>query len=141
MRNSTAGHCLRAGLIAILAAASLTASAQYPTKPIRVVVTFLPGGSADILARIVAPKLSAAWGQPVIVDNRAGAGGNVGAEAVAKAAPDGYTLMFTPPPPPGINLFLYQQMAFDPRTAFAPVSVMAVMPNILIVGPRVAAKD
>ena len=141
MRNSTAGHCLRTGLIAILAAASLTASAQYPTKPIRVVVTFLPGGSADILARIVAPKLSAAWGQPVIVDNRAGAGGNVGAEAVAKAAPDGYTLMFTPPPPLGINLFLYKDMPFDPRTAFAPVSVVAVMPNILIVGPRVSAKN
>ena len=141
MRNSTAGHCLRTGLIAILAAASLTASAQYPTKPIRVVVPFLPGGSADILARIVAPKLSAAWGQPVIVDNRAGAGGNVGAEAVAKAAPDGYTLMFTPPPPLGINLFLYKDMPFDPRTAFAPVSVVAVMPNILIVGPRVSAKN
>ena len=141
MRNSAAAHGLRARLIAILAAASLTASAQYPTKPIRVVVTFLPGGSADILARIVAPKLSAAWGQPVIVDNRAGAGGNVGAEAVAKAAPDGYTLMFTPPPPLGINLFLYKDMPFDPRTAFAPVSVVAVMPNILIVGPRVSAKN
>lgn len=136
-----AGRVCEAILIAALATASAPASAQYPSKPIRVVVTFLAGGSADMLARMVAPKLSAAWGQSVIVDNRAGAGGNVGAEVVANAAPDGYTLMFTPPPPLGINLFLYQQMAFDPRTAFAPVSVLAVMPNILIVGPRVAAKD
>ena len=141
MKIFKAIHSLQAVLAAILAAASLAASAQYPSKPIRVVVTFLPGGSADTLARIVAPKLTAAWGQPVIVDNRAGAGGNVGAEVVAKAPADGYTLMFTPPPPLGINLFLYKDMPFDPRTAFAPVSVLAVMPNILIVGPRVTGRS
>ena len=141
MRISNARHCRQALFIAVLATASVAASAQYPSKPIRVVVTFLAGGSADTLARIVAPKLTVAWGQPVVVDNRAGAGGNVGADAVAKAAPDGYTMMFTPPPPLGINLFLYKNMPFDPRTAFAPVSVLAVMPNILIVGPRVSARN
>lgn len=141
MIKATAGRIWKACLLAAMAVASASAWAQYPSKPIRVVVTFLPGGSADLLARIVTPKLSAAWGQPIIVDNRAGAGGNLGAEVVAKAAPDGYTLMFTPPPPLGINWFLYKNMPFDPRTAFTPVSVVATMPNILIVGPRVSAKD
>lgn len=115
--------------------------AQYPDKPIRIVVTFLAGGSADVLARIVAPKLEAAWKQPVVVENRAGAGGNLGAEVVARAEPDGYTLMFTPPPPLSINPFLYKNMAFDPLKAFAPVSVVAVMPNILLVAPHVPAKN
>lgn len=141
MIKATAGRIWKACLLAAMAVASASAWAQYPSKPIRVVVTFLPGGSADLLARIVTPKLSAAWGQPIIVDNRAGAGGNLGAEVVAKAVPDGYTLMFTPPPPLGINWFLYKNMPFDPRTAFTPVSVVATMPNILIVGPRVSAKD
>ncbi len=141
MIKATAGRIWKACLLAAMAIASASAWAQYPSKPIRVVVTFLPGGSADLLARIVTPKLSAAWGQPIVVDNRAGAGGNLGAEVVAKAAPDGYTLMFTPPPPLGINWFLYKNMPFDPRTAFTPVSVVATMPNILIVGPRVSAKD
>ena len=141
MMNGTARRIRNACLLAAMAVVSASAWAQYPSKPIRVVVTFLAGGSADTLARIVTPKLSAAWGQPIVVDNRAGAGGNLGAEVVAKAAPDGYTLMFTPPPPLGINWFLYKNMPFDPRTAFTPVSVVATMPNILIVGPRVSAKD
>ena len=132
---------LKSVTIAALAAAALPAWAQYPSKPIHVVVTYLAGGSADTLARIVAPKLAEAWGQPVIVENRAGAAGNLGADLVAKAPPDGYTLMFTPPSPLGINWLLYKQMPFDPRTAFTPVSVLGAMPNILIVGPRVVAKD
>ena len=141
MMNGTACRIRNACLLAAMAVVSASAWAQYPSKPIRVVVTFLAGGSADTLARIITPKLSAAWGQPIVVDNRAGAGGNIGADVVAKAAPDGYTVMFTPPPPLGINWFLYKQMPFDPRTAFAPISVLAIMPNILLVGPRVGAKD
>ncbi len=141
MRSLKMVNFLQAALAAILAAASVASFAQYPSKPVRIVVTFLPGGSADTLARIVAPKLSVAWNQPVIVENRAGAGGNVGADVVAKAPADGYTVMFTPPPPLGINLFLYKDMPFDPRTAFAPISVVAVMPNILAVGPRVTARS
>lgn len=117
------------------------ARAEYPDKPIRIVVTFLAGGSADVLARIIAPKLEAAWKQPVIVENRAGAGGNMGAEVVARAEPDGYTLMFTPPPPLSINAFLYKSMPFDPEKVFAPVSVVGVMPNILLVAPHVPAKN
>jgi len=134
-------QAVRFVIFGTLAAAAVSAAAQYPTKPIRVIVPFLAGGSADILARIATPKLTAAWGQPIVVDNRGGAGGNVGAEAVAKAAPDGYTLMFTPPSPLSINMHLYSQIPFDARTAFAPISVLGVMPNILVVGPRVAAKD
>src|ERR1035437_4952029 len=87
---------LKSVTIAALAVVALPTWAQYPSKPIHVVVTFLAGGSADTLARIVAPKLAAAWGQPVIVENRAGAAGNLGADFVAKAPPDGYTVMFTP---------------------------------------------
>jgi tripartite-type tricarboxylate transporter receptor subunit TctC len=138
---SRISHFWKLVTIAALAAAALPTWAQYPSKPIHVVVTFLAGGSADTLARIVAPKLAEAWGQPVIVENRAGAAGNLGADFVAKAPPDGYTVMFTPPSPLGINWLLYKQMPFDPRTAFTPVSVLGAMPNILIVGPRVLSKD
>ena len=129
----------------ILGAASVInavpARAQYPSRPILVVVPAGPGGAADLLARTVAPKLSAAWGQPVIVESRVGASGNIGGEVVAKSAPDGYTLMFTPPGPVGINMFLSKQIPFDPLTAFAPVSVLGAIPNILIVGPTVPAKN
>lgn len=103
---------LKSVTIAALAAAALPAWAQYPSKPIHVVVTYLAGGSADTLARIVAPKLAEAWGQPVIVENRAGAAGNLGADLVAKAPPDGYTLMFT--------------AAFSARHQLAPVQANAL---------------
>lgn len=96
-------------------------------------VTYLAGGSADTLARIVARKIEDAWKQPVVVENRAGADGNIGAEYVAQSPPDGYTLMFTPPSPLAINMLIHRQMPFDPRAAFAPVSVLGRMPNILFV--------
>lgn len=134
-------YFLKSVMIAMMATAALPAWAQYPSKPIHIVVTYLAGGSADTLARIVAHKLAEDWGQPVIVENRAGAAGNVGADFVAKAPPDGYTVMFTPPSPLGINWLLYKDMPFDPRTAFTPISVLGAMPNILIVGPRVPSKN
>lgn len=132
---------IRTALAVVLALAACVAGAQYPNKPVRVIVPFLAGGSADTLARTVAPKLSTAWGQPIVVENRGGAGGNVGAEIVAKAPGDGYTLLFTPPPPLAINMHLYKNMPFDPFKDFAPVSVVGVMPNVLVVGPRVAAAN
>lgn len=141
MQKWTSAGTVLLFVVAMLAVTGTPASAQYPSRPIHVVVPFLAGGSADILARIVAPKLEAAWKQPVVVENRAGAGGNIGAEVVAHAAPDGYTVMFTPPSPLAINMFLYKAMPFDPQVAFAPVSVFAVMPNILLVGPRVTAAN
>lgn len=132
---------LSAFFVLAFCAQAAPASAEYPDRPIRIVVPFLAGGSVDVLARLVAPKLEAAWKQPVIVENRAGAGGNIGAEVVARAAPDGYTMMFIPPSPLVINPFLYKNMPFAPEKAFTPVSVMGVMPNILIVAPHVPARN
>lgn len=104
--------------------------ASFPNKPVRVIVNFPPGGTVDILTRTVAQKLSAKFGQPFLVDNRAGAGGNIGAQAVATAAPDGYTLLATPPGPMTINQNLYKDMPFDPANLVA-VIMMAGSPNAI----------
>jgi tripartite-type tricarboxylate transporter receptor subunit TctC len=131
----------------LLAAASFcgfpTAYAQaqdYPNKPIRIIVPYPAGGSADLLPRIFAEKFSAQWGQPVLVENRPGAGGNIGAEFVYKAEPDGYTLFATAPGPLVVNQNLFRKLAFDPAQ-FVPVSVMAAIPNVLLVNPRIPAKN
>ena len=109
---------------------------SYPTKPVRIVAPFPPGGVADVLARALAPELQAALGQQVIVDNKPGAGGNIGAEIVAKAEPDGHTLLLASAGILTINEFLYGKMPFDPATAFAPITVVGDMPNIVVVHPR-----
>jgi tripartite-type tricarboxylate transporter receptor subunit TctC len=113
---------------------------DFPSKPIRLVVPVPPGGAADTLARIIGERLSAKWGQPVIVDNRVGAGGNIGAEAVFNAAPDGYTLLLSPPGPLAINKSLYKKLSFD-QDEFVPISLVAANPNVLLVHPRVPAKS
>jgi tripartite-type tricarboxylate transporter receptor subunit TctC len=113
---------------------------DYPSKPVRIVVPTPPGGGLDTMARMLGDKLRDRWGQPVIADNRPGAGGNIGAEAVAKAPPDGYTLLITAPGPLVVNKSLYQKLSFDPDT-FAPVSVLVTSPNILLVQPGVAARN
>ena len=115
-------------------------SQEWPAKTVRIVVPFPPGGSADLLPRIVAEKLTERWGQPVIVDNRPGAAGNIGAEAVFRAEPDGYTLMSAPPPPLVINRLLYPKLSYD-STQFAPMSVMAAIPNVLLVHPKHNVRD
>lgn len=125
-------------IVAVLAAASCwaqDASVNYPNRPIRIIVPFPPGGAADALPRIVAEKLTAKWGQAVIVENRAGASGSIGAEAVFKAEPDGYTLLSTPPAPLVINPSLYKHLPYDP-TQFVPVTVMAAIPSVLLVNPQ-----
>jgi len=128
-------------MAAVALPVALPVQAQdYPGKLVRVVVPFPPGSLTDTLARIVAEKLQGKWGQPVIVENRAGAGGNVGADAVAKAAPDGYTLLFAPPSPFVTNKLLYAKLAYDPD-AFVPVSVIAIAPVVLLVHPNVAAQS
>jgi tripartite-type tricarboxylate transporter receptor subunit TctC len=104
----------------------------YPSRAIRVIVPFPAGGAADALPRIVAERLAARWGQPVIVENRAGASGSIGAEAVWRADPDGYTLLATPPAPLVINPSLYDKLAYDPAQ-FVPVTVMAAIPSVLLV--------
>ncbi|HET8586015.1 MAG TPA: tripartite tricarboxylate transporter substrate binding protein [Casimicrobiaceae bacterium] len=110
-------------------------AADYPTKPIRIVVPFPPGGTTDILARAVAQKLSETWNQQVIVDNRPGAGGNIGADLVAKAAPDGYTLVMGTVGTHAINPNLYRKMPYDHVKDFAPVILVAGVPNVLVVNP------
>lgn len=109
---------------------------SYPTKPVRIVAPFPPGGVADVLARALAPELQAVLGQQVIVDNKPGAGGNIGAEIVAKAEPDGHTLLLASAGILTINEFLYAKMPFDPAKAFLPITVVGDMPNIVVVHPR-----
>jgi tripartite-type tricarboxylate transporter receptor subunit TctC len=107
---------------------------DYPTRSVRIVVPFPPGGTADAMPRIIGDWLARKWGQAVVIENKAGAGGNVGAEVVANAEPDGYTLLSSPPPPLVINQNLYPKLGFDPL-AFVPISVMAIVPNALVVNP------
>ena len=132
---------LRAAMLCLLLAAPAAHAEPpaYPAKPIKVVVPFLPGGTVDTLMRLIAAKASALLGQQVVVENRAGAGGNIGADEVARAAADGYTLLFTPPGPLAINPYVFPTMPYDARTAFRPISIVGTMPSVLVVGPRVEA--
>ena len=114
---------------------------SYPTKPIRLVVPFTPGGSTDILARAVAQELTKAWGQAVVIDNVPGAGGAIGAEKVAKAAPDGYTLLMGHIGTLAVNPSLYPNLPYDPIKSFTPVAWVARVPNVLVVHPSVKATN
>jgi tripartite-type tricarboxylate transporter receptor subunit TctC len=124
-------------LVLVLSAHFLThgSAADYPDRPVKIVVPFPAGGTADAIPRIVGDWLSRKWGQPVVIENRTGAAGNIGAEQVFHSAPDGYTLLSSPPPPLVINHNLYPRLGFDP-TKFEPVIVMAQVPNALIVNPN-----
>jgi tripartite-type tricarboxylate transporter receptor subunit TctC len=116
--------------------AALAASAQgYPNRPIRVIVPFAAGGTSDILARALGPHLTNAWGQPVIVENRTGANGNVGSDYVAKSAPDGYTLLLVDVGALAINPSVYASMPFDPVKDFSPVVMVSYSPHVLAVHP------
>lgn len=128
--------------LAVIAAGVLPAHAAdtWPARPVRIVVPFTPGGSTDILARAIAQKLQEALGQPFVVENRAGAGGSIGATEVARAAPDGYTLLMGHIGTLAVNPSLYPNLAYDPRTSFVPVALVARVPNVLVVHPAVAAK-
>jgi tripartite-type tricarboxylate transporter receptor subunit TctC len=123
----------------LLSAAALADT--YPSRPVKIVVPFPAGGSNDIVARALAQKLSERTGQSFYVENRGGAGGNIGAEAVASADPDGYTLLLTAPPPLTINAALYKELRYDPANAFAPVALIASVPIVLAVNPSVEAKN
>src|SRR5262245_62100897 len=129
-------------LLFVLAFASASAVAQtYPSKPIRYIVPFQPGGTTDILGRIVAAHLQEAWKQPVVVDNRPGAGGAVGAEAAAKSAPDGYTIMGGTISTHAINASVYARLPYDPIKDFEAVTLLATQPNMLVVHPSVPAQN
>jgi tripartite-type tricarboxylate transporter receptor subunit TctC len=135
--RSIARTMLRLALLAIPALMTdpLAAQAPYPTKPIRLVVPFPPGGPLDAAARGIGQKVSDDWGQPVIVDNRPGAGGNIGADLVAKSAPDGYTIVMGALSTHAVNVTLYGKLPYDPVTDFAPITLVAVTPNVLVVNP------
>ncbi len=119
--------------------AQAPAAPTYPSKPIRMVVPFTPGGSTDILARAIGQKLTEAWGQPVVIDNVPGAGGAIGADKVAKAAADGYTLLMGHIGTLAVNPSLYPALPYNPTKDFAPVAWVARVPNVLVVHPSVAA--
>ncbi len=129
------------GLALALSALPPPVAAQdYPTRTVKIIVPFPAGGTADVMPRIIADRLSRKWGKPVVIENRTGAGGNVGAEAAFKADPDGYTLLSSPPPPLVINHNLYPKLGFNP-SEFAPIVIMGRVPNALVVNPNnVAAK-
>ena len=126
-----AALALTAGL-ACLAAVPAAAQGSWPTKPVRIVVPFAAGGTTDLLARAIAPELSRAFGHQFIVDNRSGAGGNVGAEIVARSPPDGYTLLMGTVGTHGINRALYDKLPYDPIKDFAPITLVAGVPNVMV---------
>src|SRR6266851_2108440 len=113
----------------------------FPEKPVRFVVGFTPGGPSDILARALGQKLAERWGQPVLIENRPGAGGNLAAEAVAKSAPDGHTWLLGNNSILATNQSLYRGLNYDPVKDFAPVALVAIQPNILVVNPAVPAQS
>ena len=143
MRDLPRTWCFLAGRFAIGLALCLAASDRfegaawaqgYPDRSVKIIVPFPAGGTADAIPRLVADWLSRKWGQPVVIDNRTGAAGNIGAELAYRSTPDGYTLLSAPPPPLAINQNLYPQLGFDP-TKFEPLIVMAQVPNALLVNP------
>jgi tripartite-type tricarboxylate transporter receptor subunit TctC len=138
MRISGLIACMLCAALAITVPWTAFAQAEYPNRAIRFVVPIPPGVVADTLPRILAEKLSARWGQPVIIENRPGAALNLGAEVVAKAPPDGYTLLATPQGPLVISQSFFPKLGFDPG-AFVPVSIYAELPYLLVVNPKVAA--
>ena len=136
-RRHFARGCVGAGLAlaAMLAALPGAGAQDYPSRPVKIIVPFPAGGTADVMPRVIGEWLSRKWGQPVVVENRTGAAGNIGAEAVAKAEPDGYTLLSAPPPPLVINQNLYPKLGFDP-TEFVPIVIMGRVPNALVINAK-----
>ncbi len=117
-----------------------SAFAAYPDRPIHLIVPFAPGGNADIVGRIVGERISSALGQPVVVDNRGGAGGSIGAEVVARATPDGYTLLVGSNGPLTVNPFVQAKLGYDPLKDFAPVALTSYVPHVIILNDKVEAK-
>lgn len=130
-------HAIAAALAlaAVLAALPAAQAQDYPSRAVKIIVPFPAGGTADVMPRIFSDWLAKKWGQPVVIENRTGAAGNIGAEAVAKAEPDGYTLLAAPPPPLVINQNLYPRLGYDP-TEFVPIVIMGRVPNALVVNAK-----
>jgi tripartite-type tricarboxylate transporter receptor subunit TctC len=134
-----AARCI--ALTAAMLAMPIASSNEYPDRPIRLIVPFPPGGGADNLARMIMPKVAEHLGQPIVIENKPGAGGNVGAEQVARATPDGYTLLYGTNGTHGINASLYGHLRFDPLKDFVPVSRMTQIAALLIVNPALPVKS
>jgi tripartite-type tricarboxylate transporter receptor subunit TctC len=139
MIRSTASRVSLAVLFACAGIVGAACAQDYPNRAVRIIVPFPAGGTADGMPRLIGDWLTRKWGHPVVIENRTGAGGNIGAETAFKAEPDGYTLLSAPPPPLVINQNLYPRLGFDPL-AFEPVIIMSRVPNSLVVNPRIAAK-
>ena len=129
-----------AALFTLLFGSFAVSAADYPTRPVSLVVAFTPGGPSDVLARIVGKKLEVLLKQPFVIENRPGAGGNIAAESVARAAPDGYTLLNGNNSILATNASLYKKIAYDAEKDFAPISLLGLQPNILVVNPQVPAR-
>jgi len=128
-------------VLIVLLCSSQALAQSYPGKPVRIVVPYSAGGGTDIVARTVGQKLNEKWGQAVIVDNRVGASGMIGADAVAKASADGYTLLMATPPEIAVNHFLFAKVAYNPERDFAPITLVAVTPLVIATYPGVPAKN
>ena len=142
-RHAAALACVAAAVAALLPAGPAQAQA-YPTRAVKMVVPFPPGGSLDIAGRLIAQKLTDAWGQPVVVENKPGAGGNIGADFVAKSPPDGYTILMGALSTHAVNPSLYKSMPYDAAKDFAPITLIAITPNVLVVNaasPVTSAKE
>ena len=145
MRNSAihwsrvTGHAFTAAMLLVPVAAG--AAEKYPAKPIRIIVAYTPAGTTDILARAIGQKMSEAWSQPVIVDNRPGANGNIGTELAARATPDGYTILMGTAATHSINNTLYPGLSWDAVRDFAPIGLVALVPNILVVSNSLPVKS
>src|SRR6185503_3012392 len=130
-----------AALLLALCAPLLAGAQAWPSKPVKIVVPFVAGGATDVVARLLAQKLTEAWGQSVIVENRAGAGGNIGADVVAKSTPDGYTLLMTSGSIVTANPYIYKSMSFDPAKDLVAITNVATGPQVIAVNTAVPAKD
>ncbi len=135
-------NMLRAALAALLLATSSQAFSQaWPSRPVRIIVPYPPGGSTDLLVRSIQPKLADAIGQPVVVDNRAGGNGTIGSDLVARSAPDGHTLLIGTGATHGLTLFLSKSVPYDPIKDFTPISAAAEVPIVLAVSAAVTARN
>ncbi|SNT23965.1 Tripartite-type tricarboxylate transporter, receptor component TctC [Noviherbaspirillum humi] len=132
LRRLTLATCIAVSLAAFTTQAAFAQTTDYPKKPIKIVVPFPAGGTSDVIARMVGQKLTEAWGQPVIIDNRAGANGNIGADLVAKSEPDGYTLVLMDMGNLTLSPTLYPKLPFNPLKDLAPVTMLAFSPHILV---------
>jgi tripartite-type tricarboxylate transporter receptor subunit TctC len=130
----------RVAALLLFLASTLAGAQDWPSRPVRLILPFPPGGGTDILGRLIAERLSASLGQPVVTENRGGAGGNVGAEAAARSAPDGYTIVLVAPSL-AISPTLYSKINYDPVKDFAPVSLVATVPNVMITQPSLLAQN